>query len=170
MVGAAFAVADDHEARTGVLEHRRGNIAGMRAAVRRVAILRADADKARFLMGRVDQRVRRREATSALISRSAARSIERASESIARVPHLPIADDIGALRHRNPSNKSRSGRRRRHLFGRSPLVPAAVLVKTAFPYRAKLCEDCCRARLSGDKAPSQPGQEAPFIPGQAFLP
>src|SRR3546814_5066474 len=42
LVGAALAVADDDEPRARFLQHRRGDAAGMRALVRRVAILRSD--------------------------------------------------------------------------------------------------------------------------------
>src|SRR3546814_21117042 len=42
LVGAALAVADDDEPRARFLQPRRGDAAGMRALVRRVAILCAD--------------------------------------------------------------------------------------------------------------------------------
>src|SRR3546814_11584683 len=45
LVGAALAVADDDEPRARFLQHRRGDAAGMRALVRRVAILCADGQR-----------------------------------------------------------------------------------------------------------------------------
>ena len=47
LVGAALAMADDDQPRAGFLEHRRRDAAGMGAARRRVAILRADRQAAR---------------------------------------------------------------------------------------------------------------------------
>src|SRR3546814_16048981 len=47
LVSAALAMADDHRARAGFDQHRRGNAAGVRTPIGLVAILRADSSEER---------------------------------------------------------------------------------------------------------------------------
>jgi hypothetical protein len=87
VIGAPLAVADDDEAGAGVLEHGGGHVAGVRAAIgwhgnpgrqRRSALASLRVAWISVKGGA--------SATSTFIRRSAARSIARASDSIARVP------------------------------------------------------------------------------------
>ena len=55
LIGAAFAVADDDQPRSRLLEHRRRNVTGMRAVFLRMEVLRADRDPVRPGDGGRDQ-------------------------------------------------------------------------------------------------------------------
>ena len=101
VIGPPFAVADDNEAGAGVLDHRGGNVAGVRAALGSMAILRTDADQAGFLARRVDQGERRRQGHLDL-HQALGGAIDGARFRQHRTGpvHLPVADNIRTFRHR----------------------------------------------------------------------
>lgn len=100
VIGAPFAMADDHAACACFLEHRRGEAAGMGAAVFGMAILRADRQAGRAGAGRRDERRRRadRDIDPRMRGGGLGHAIE-FGEMRAIAVHLPVARDELPARH-----------------------------------------------------------------------
>ena len=100
VIGAALAVAKDHEFRARIRNHRGRDITRMRAAIGKVTVLRADANLLGFAVDWVDKRVRRRD-RHLDFHVSLGRAVDRArfGKHGARSMHFPVSNDIGPFSH-----------------------------------------------------------------------
>ena len=102
--GATLTVTDDSEVGARIEQHRRGNIARIGAARRRVAILTADADVLNSLAHGVHKSERRRQGDlHAGKARGGAIDSPRLGQHRARAVHFPVADYVGKSCHYNTS-------------------------------------------------------------------
>ena len=100
MAFAPFAVAQDDEARARIGYHRCGDVAGMRAAIGGMAILRTDTDLLGLAADRVNEGERRGESNLDL-HQTLRSAVNRArfGQHRARAVHFPVANDERAARH-----------------------------------------------------------------------
>ena len=101
MIAATLAVSDDDKARTDVGQHRRRDIAGMRAFDGGVAILPPDADGRDFFTQQAEQWKRRRQRDlNTTVALRAPVDGARLGQHGPGAIHLPVAHDIGSMRHK----------------------------------------------------------------------
>ena len=100
MVLAPLAMAEDHELRPRIGNHRSVDVARVRAFGTRVAILRADPDLLGFLMDRMDQRVGRRNGDLDLHV-TLRGTVDGAcfGKHCPRAVHFPVSNDVGPFGH-----------------------------------------------------------------------